>query len=40
MSIKFDTSEILTQFQLRATAELRRKLDEVKCGKIGSVAAS
>ena len=30
MSINFDTNEIVTQFQLRATAELKRELKEVK----------
>jgi hypothetical protein len=30
MSIDIDTNEILIRFQLRATAELRRELDEVK----------
>lgn len=30
MSVKLDTNEIVTQFQLRATAELKRELDEVK----------
>ena len=30
MSIKINENEILTRFQLRATAELRRELDEVK----------
>jgi hypothetical protein len=30
MSVKLDTNEIVTQFQLRATAELKRELDEIK----------
>jgi hypothetical protein len=30
VSINFDTNEIVTQFQLRATAELKRELKEVK----------
>jgi hypothetical protein len=30
MSINLDTNEIVTQFQLRATAELKRELKEVK----------
>jgi hypothetical protein len=30
MSINIDTNEIVTQFQLRAKAELKRELDEVK----------
>jgi hypothetical protein len=30
MSININENEILTRFQLRATAELRRELDEVK----------
>ena len=30
MSTNFDTNEIVTLFQLRATAELKRELDEVK----------
>jgi hypothetical protein len=30
MSINIDTNEIVKQFQLRATAELKRELDEVK----------
>jgi hypothetical protein len=30
MSAKLDTNEIVTQFQLRATADLKRELDEVK----------
>ena len=30
MSVNLDTNEIVTQFQLRATAELKRELDEVK----------
>jgi Flp pilus assembly protein CpaB len=30
MSINLDTNEIVTQFQLRATAELKRELNEVK----------
>jgi hypothetical protein len=30
MSINLDTNEIVTQFQLRATVELKRELKEVK----------
>jgi hypothetical protein len=30
MSFSIDTNEILVRFQLRATAELKRELDEVK----------
>jgi hypothetical protein len=30
MSISLDTNEIVKLFQLRATAELKRELDEVK----------
>ena len=30
MSINFDTNETVRQFQLRATAELKRELKEVK----------
>ena len=30
MSTNVDTNEIITRFQLRATAELKRELDEVK----------
>jgi len=30
MSVNLDTNEIVTQFQLRATAELQRELKEVK----------
>jgi hypothetical protein len=30
MSTNVDTNEILLRFQLRATAELRREIDEVK----------
>jgi hypothetical protein len=30
MSINIDTNEIVRQFQLKATAELKRELDEVK----------
>lgn len=30
MSINLDTNEIVTQFQLRATAELKRELKEVR----------
>jgi hypothetical protein len=30
MSINLDTNDIVTMFQVRATAELKRELDEVK----------
>lgn len=30
MSIDIDTNEFVTRFQLRATVELKRELDEVK----------
>ena len=30
MSMKFDTNDIVSIFQVRATAELKRELDEVK----------
>jgi hypothetical protein len=40
MSISLDTNDIVKMFQVRATAELKRELDEAKWWKTGSVVAS
>ena len=40
MNINLDTNDIVRMFQVRATAELKRELDEAKWWKTGSVVAS